>query len=244
MTLYEYSKEIIKFLKNYLNKSHCKGYAIGISGGIDSALVLALAIKAVGKEKVFPIILPCHSNPLDEKLARKQCKVFNIKPEILKLDSIYDSFELSFKEFSPLIKLSSSNLKVRLRMVSIYAYAQNKSALVIGTDNLDERYLGYFTKYGDGACDLFAINFLVKKEVNELAKKYGVINEILKRKPTAGLIDNQNDEDELQISYCKIDDFLLNRYIDRDSLSRIKYLHKISSHKRGKIPCPPKYERN
>ena len=130
-----------------------------------------------------------------------------------------------------------------MRMVALFAYAQEHSSLVLGTDNMDERYVGYFTKYGDGAADLLPIVYLTKGEVREAAKLYGLSSVLANRTPSAGLFEGQTDETEMGVSYKDLDDFLLGKEINPKAKERIEYLHKISEHKRVDIPTPKEFKR-
>lgn len=243
MTLKEYCLEIEKFLKEYLTKSHCKAYILGLSGGVDSSLVAAIARKALGKDKLFCYSLPIHSHPDDSKDAIEVAKALDLNLEVIDLSKTYDSFieNLHGENF---LQLSKSNLKVRMRMVTLFAFAQEKSGLVLGTDNMDEAYVGYFTKYGDGAADVLPIVRLTKAEVVEAAKLYGVPSHLAERTPSAGLFEGQTDEKEMGIKYVDLDAYLLGKKVTPDVKKRIEYLHKISAHKRMLIPRTKKFIRN
>ena len=132
----------------------------------------------------------------------------------------------------------------RLHMAILYAVAQKENGLVIGTDNADERYVGYFTKHGDGACDVLPIAHLVKGEVVEAAKIYGIKTHLAERVPSAGLYEGQTDEMELGVTYQELDAYLLGKEISETSLKRINHLNKISEHKRREIPTPREFERD
>ena len=207
MELKEYLLEIEKFLQEYLEQSHCKGYVLGLSGGVDSSLVAAIARKAVGKDKLFCYAIDVESNKADIEDAKQVAKELDLNLEVINLTDTYHSYLKSLKgdEF---IRLTKSNLKVRMRMVALFAYAQEHSSLVLGTDNMDERYVGYFTKYGDGAADLLPIVYLTKGEVREAAKLYGLSSVLANRTPSAGLFEGQTDETEMRVSYKDLDDFL------------------------------------
>ena len=242
MELKEYLLEIESFLKNYLEESHCKAYVLGLSGGVDSSLVAAIAKKAVGKERLYCYAIDIESNKSDILDAKKVAEELDLNLEVINLTETYHSYlkDLGGKDF---IRLTKSNLKVRMRMVALFAYAQEHSSLVLGTDNMDERYVGYFTKYGDGAADLLPIVYLTKGEVREAAKLYGLSQVLADRVPTAGLFEGQTDEGEMGISYKDLDDFLLGKKVDKSIEERIQYLHKISEHKRKDIPSPKEFIR-
>ena len=242
MELKEYLLEIEEFLKKYLEESHCKAYVLGLSGGVDSSLVAAIARKALGKDKLFCYVLDIDSNPNDVEDAKKVAEELDLNLEVINLSKTYHSYleDLNGKDF---IRLTKSNLKVRMRMVALFAFAQEKSGLVLGTDNMDERYVGYFTKYGDGAADVLPIVYLTKQEVKEAAKFYGLSSLLANRVPSAGLFEGQTDETEMGVKYADLDNYLLGGKVEKSVEERIEYLHKISEHKRIPIPTPKEFKR-
>jgi len=243
MKLEQYLREIESFLKDYLESNHMDSYVLGLSGGVDSSLVAAIARKAVGKDRLYCYAIDIESNPQDIIDAKSVAKELDLNLKVVNLSDTYHSYlkDLSGEDF---IRLTKSNLKVRMRMVALFAYAQEKKGLVLGTDNADERYVGYFTKYGDGAADVLPIVHLTKSEVRDAAKMYGLSEILANRVPSAGLFEGQTDEKEMGISYKDLDDFLLGKEIDPKSKERIEYLHKISEHKRKAIPEPIPFKRD
>ena len=242
MELKVYLLEIEEFLKKYLEESHCKAYVLGLSGGVDSSLVAAIAKKAVGKDKLFCYALDIESNPADVEDAKKVAKELDLNLEVINLSKTYHSYLEDLKGDN-FLRLTKSNLKVRMRMVALFAFAQEKSGLVLGTDNMDERYVGYFTKYGDGAADVLPIVYLTKKEVREAAELYGLSSLLANRIPSAGLFEGQTDETEMGVKYEDLDNYLLGGKVEKSVEERIEYLHKISEHKRLPIPTPKEYKR-
>jgi NAD+ synthase len=209
--------KITNWLKNYANGIGYKGFIIGLSGGIDSAVAASLAIRAVGKENVHGIILPCtYTNERfrteDIEDAKLLAKSFGIDYEILQLDvpatSIFDDIKsISVMESN----LVLSNIKARLRMTTLRAYAEARHCLVLGTTNKTEEYLGYYTKAGDGGAgvDVEPIADLFKYEVFQMARDLkNIPDKIINRQPSAGLFDNQTDESEIGITYAEIDRYL------------------------------------
>lgn len=243
MKLENYLTEIEKFLQDYLRNSHCESYILGLSGGVDSSLVAAIARKAVGKDKLFCYAIDIESNENDIIDAKEVAKQLDLNLEVINLTDTYHSYlkNLTDKE---LTRLTKSNLKVRMRMVALFAYAQEHHGLVLGTDNADERYVGYFTKYGDGAVDLLPIVHLVKEEVRLAAKHYGLNDKLTNRVPSAGLFEGQTDESEMGISYIDLDNYLLGKKVNTDVEARIEHLHKISEHKRILIPEMKPFKRD
>lgn len=244
MKLEEYLKVIEKFLADYLKDNHMKHYVLGLSGGVDSSLCAAILKSAVGKENFTCINMPIDSNPDDQEDAQLLAKDLDLN--YLVIDAS-ESFHKTVEEFKKLgIELDRStlsNLKVRIRMTILYAFAQKKSGLVVGTDNMDERYTGYFTKYGDGAADVLPIVYLTKGEVVKACKLYGVRDSLAERTPTAGLFEGQTDETEMGVKYADLDKYLLGGQIDEKSVQRIEHLHRISEHKRNPIPTPKEFIR-
>ena len=245
MKLEQYLLKIEEFLKNYLKDSHLDGYVLGLSGGVDSSLVAALTRNAVGKDKLMCIIMPIDSNPNDLIDAEKVAQALDVRYIVLDgSESFHKSVEQFEKQGIKLDQLSLANLKVRIRMTLLYAYGQTHRSLVIGTDNMDERYTGYFTKYGDGAADILPITHLTKGEVVEAAKIKGVPSYLAERTPSAGLFDGQTDEKEMGILYKDLDNYLLGKEVEPKVKERIEYLHRISEHKRSLIPEAEPYIRD
>lgn len=245
MKLEQYLLEVEKFLKEYLENAHQDGYVLGLSGGVDSSLVAALTKNAVGKDKLMCIMMPIDSNPADVEDAVKLAKTLDLRYLVVDCsNSFHETVAELERQGVTLDALSKSNLKVRIRMTILYAYGQTHRSLVLGTDNMDERYTGYFTKYGDGAADLLPIVYLTKGEVVAAAKIKGVPDYLAERVPTAGLFEGQTDEVEMGVKYKDLDDFLLGKEIDPKVKERIEYLHRISEHKRAPIPTPIEYIRD
>lgn len=244
MNLQQYLDVIIKFLQDYLKDNHQDCYVLGISGGVDSSLVAALAKKAVGKDKLYCYALPIDSLIDDENDAVRLAKHLDVNYEVVDLSEAYHCLVNKYESTGVKLDLSTKgNLKARMRMATLYAFAQNKRGLVLGTDNMDERYTGYFTKFGDGGVDLLPIANLTKGEVVEACLLLGIPEDLAKRTPSAGLYQGQTDEKEMGITYKDLDDYLLGKEINEEAKSRIERLHRISEHKRKDIPTPEDYIR-
>ena len=244
MNLNEYLDVIVDFLKKYLPENHQDCYVLGISGGVDSSLVAALAKKAVGKDKLFCYAMPIDSLVDDENDAVRLAKHLDLNYEVVDLTKPYHEMVKIYESTGVKLDLSTKgNLKARIRMATLYAFAQNKRGLVLGTDNMDERYTGYYTKYGDGGVDLLPIAHLLKREVVEACLLLGLPEDLARRTPSAGLYQGQTDESEMGITYNDLDDYLLGKEISEEAKNKIERLHRISAHKRNPIPTPEEYQR-
>ena len=245
MKLVQYLLKIEDFIKDYLEDNHMDGYVLGLSGGVDSSLVAALTKNAVGKDKLMCIMMPIDSNPADLDDAKKVAEALGLRYLVIDGSKTFHESVKRFEEVGiTLDRLTLSNLKVRIRMTILYAYGQTHRCLVLGTDNMDERYTGYFTKYGDGAADLLPICHLTKSEVVEAAILKGVPEELARRVPSAGLFEGQTDEKEMGVLYSDLDKYLLGEKVDEEVEKRILHLHRVSEHKRNPIPEPEEYERD
>lgn len=245
--------KIIDFIWNETNKAGANGVVVGISGGIDSALTAALTIKALGKDKVLGIHMPefglTHST--DNREAKALADWLGIDFRTIDISGIISAFMAVIPESESADKLSKGNLKARIRMSLLYFHANQMNRLVMGTSNKTEIILGYYTKYGDGGVDLEPIARLYKTEVWELSRILGIPKFIIAKKPSAGLWTGQTDEDELGISYIKLDNVLMMLEQNKDpeiilstvgvSLEQLNSVMKRierSEHKR-KIPPVP-----
>jgi NAD+ synthase len=214
-------KDIIEFVQNKVSEANAEGLVVGLSGGIDSTLAAFLACEAVGKENVFGIVMPSTTTPTEDKLhGTAIAQLLGIEYKEIAIDSILNEF-LSVTQIED-DKLAIGNLKARIRMSIIYFYANSKNYLVCGTGNKSEILIGYFTKYGDGACDIEPIGDLYKTNVYELAKFLEVPEEIINKPPRAGLWNNQTDEDEIGMTYELLDKILyrsIDKKIDSKSIA-------------------------
>ena len=244
MKLEEYLKYIETFLKDYIDKAHCDKYILGISGGVDSSLCAALARNAVGKDRLLCLILPIESHKADEEDALLLAKELDLNYVVVDGSDIFKGYVETFKKLGQDFDRSTlGNLKARIRMSILYAFAQKYNGLVIGTDNADERYTGYFTKHGDGACDILPIAHLLKGEVVAASKILGISNHLAERTPTASLFEGQTDEGEMGVTYKDLDNYILGGKVDDAVEKRIQHLHKISEHKRASTPMPKPFDR-
>lgn len=247
MKLYEYIDYLATWLNEVNKEAKTDGYILGLSGGIDSSCVAGLLKK--GNINALGVIMPCHSNDEDAHDAILLAEALDFPFITIDLSSTYDELVKKMKEQDEVIKtkdntLALHNIKVRLRMVTLYALGQARNFLVCGTDNLAEWYTGYFTKFGDGGVDLVPLVHLTKGEVKEAAKYLGVPESIINKTPTAGLYTGQTDEGEMGVTYEELDQYLLGKPIDKVKEAIIERLHKVSEHKRNLAIKPKDYIRD
>lgn len=195
---------ISDWIREKVEEAGAKGAVIGLSGGIDSSVVAVLAKKSLG-DNVLGVIMPCHSKKEDEEHAKALAEKTGIKTEYVDLGPVFDSLRESLPEAEGLVV---ANIKPRLRMTTLYYFANSRNYLVLGTGNKSELKLGYFTRYGDGGVDLLPIGDLYKTQVTELAKHLNIAREIIEKPPSAGLWPHQRDEDEIGVKYHEIDTIL------------------------------------
>lgn len=240
------AQNLINFIKNYYKENNLKGVVIGISGGKDSAVVAALFTKALGKENVIGLSMPCHSRQIDKSDAKIISDYFGFELKSIDLTNVYDTFKKAIGSYEPFFTQNSDiNLKPRLRMATLYYMAalystQNKQTyLVAGTGNRSESYVGYFTKGGDGMSDINVLAQYTVSEVIKLGQYLGVPEEILSKAPSDGLSE-LTDEEKLGITYQEIEDYLSGKIINPKSKEIIENLHRQNQHKEGVII----YQRN
>jgi NAD+ synthase len=223
--------DIQNWIANYLKSVSAKGVVLGISGGIDSAVVATLCKRALGKDNVIGLMLPIDSILQDLKDGKMIAENLNIRFYVRDLTSAYQEIlkasPFNFEEN----KLAKANIKPRLRMIMNYYVGQSlDNNLVAGTGNRTELAIGYFTKYGDGGVDFEPIGGLYKCEVRKIAKMIGVPKKIINKPPSAGLWLGQTDEGEIGLKYDTIDEILyrIDYELDFDGL-KSEDIHKVKN---------------
>lgn len=234
----------IDWIKEYVSNSGSKGIVVGNSGGKDSATVLAMAAKAIGKENVVAVSMPCNSKNSDFEDAKLVAKTFGVKFIKVDLSSTYQEMEkeINMQLVQELSKEATINLKPRLRMATLYGIAQTLNYLVIGTGNLCEAMVGYTTKWGDNSSDFNPIGNFTVDEVLEIGKILGVPEKILKKAPNDGL-GGLTDEEKMGIKYSQIAEMIETGHTDEKAQIEIIRRYKSSKHKRNLVPIY-KFERN
>jgi NAD+ synthase len=248
------AERIAGWMRRQLAAAGSRGFVVGLSGGIDSAVVARLA-QLAAPGHVVGVLLPCHSDPADERDAALVASHFSLPTVRIDLGIAYDALvrvgQTALNELSDQTRATPpadplrgrvplANMKPRLRMTALYFIANSVNYLVAGTGNRSEIAIGYFTKYGDSGTDLLPIGHLVKSDVRALARELKVPDAIIDRPPSAGLWMGQNDEEEMGFTYAD-----LERYLDDGPQGvspalamRIERLIRSSEHKRALPPVP------
>lgn len=232
------------WLKEQVKQANMKGLVVGVSGGLDSAVV-AYLLKRAFPDDSLAVIMPLQSNPKDIEDAKKVVEDASIKHLTIDLT---DSHQVMYNEIVSQLqgqtmwheeknRIADANLRARLRMSTLYTIATQLNYLVVGTDNAPEWHTGYFTKYGDGGVDIQPIIQLTKSEVREMASTLGVPDSVIQKQPSADLWAGQTDEEEMGTSYDSIDAYLKGETVPEEDRKIIEQMHKRTAHKR-KVATP------
>jgi NAD+ synthase len=226
---------ITEWIAAEVAKAGLKGAVVGLSGGIDSAVTAALCRRALG-ENVVGVIMPCESCEQDEKDAQLVAASLGVGTATVWLDGAFVALVRELPDATPLAR---ANLKPRLRMTALYAFANSLGYMVVGTGNATELAVGYFTKHGDGGVDLLPLGALSKMRVRVLARELGLPQRVIDKPPSAGLWEGQTDEAELGIGYDELDRALVAldtgnvECVAPETLARVRELVGGSAHKRA-----------
>ncbi|MBE0480636.1 MAG: NAD(+) synthase [Dehalococcoidia bacterium] len=237
----EMTDRLAAWIQDQVAGSNSRGVVLGLSGGIDSAVVAVLCKKAF-PDNVLAALMPCYSPGQDLEDAKAVAGKFSIPVVTVPLDGVYDSLLNVIPETvgSPETRrLAESNLKPRLRMCALYFLANRMHYLVAGTSNRSELSIGYTTKWGDGAVDIIPLGNLLKRQVRELAAFLEIPRSIIDKPPSAGLWEGQTDEGEMGFTYAELDSYLQTGEGRPDVIARIQMRVRASEHKRRPIPVPP-----
>lgn len=239
----DYQKEFagrVEFIQSLLTQSGAKGIVYGNSGGKDSALVGILCKAAC--DNTLGVILPCSSRrnyEEDAADARAVADQFHIETRLVDLTPVKEAELKALSGVASPNAAALANIAPRLRMLTLYAIAASENRLVAGTGNRSEAYVGYFTKWGDGACDFNPIADLTVTEIYEFLRFLGAPESIIRKPPSAALFDGQTDETEMGITYGELDGFLQGQRISPAAQARIDRMHAVSEHKRRPILTYP-----
>lgn len=257
---------LIEWMKNFIERTNAKGIVLGISGGVDSAVIAHLA-----KEAGIPTIgvwMDINSSNSSKRNALRVFEDSQIGRKMINLTPVWENMletlnnEIVYKNLDDYNKrillfgknndniftdekkylISIANVKSRLRMTTLYQVAQQHEMLVSGTSNAVELYLGYFTKWGDGAADFSPISNLMKSEVYLLAKELGVNERIINAAPSADLWEGQTDEEHIGVSYDDVEKYINGEDIPKNYVKIIEKMHKLAQHKLTSDFISPEYK--
>jgi len=232
------AEKLVSWIKERVSAAGSKGVVLGLSGGMDSSVAAVLCQRAF-PQNMLAVIMPCHSINQDIEHARAVAQKFSIPTKTVVLDSTFDTLlkALPQEKTAPEVsRLAQANLKARLRMLTLYYFANKLNYIVVGSGNRDERALGYFTKYGDGGVDIQPLGGLLKGQVKELAQSLGIPQPIIDKLPSAGLWEGQTDEGELGISYDELDRYLASGQASAATKKKLKSIIAAAEHKRQPPP--------
>ncbi len=226
----------VGWIRSLVESSGSQGIVFGNSGGKDSALVGILCKAAC--DNTVGIIMPCASRRnfgADADDGRALAEQFGIETRVVDLTAVRERELEALGGIVELTELAVSNIAPRLRMTTLYALAQSEGRLVAGTGNRSEIYMGYYTKWGDGASDFNPISDLTATEVFAFLEYLGAPRSIIDKAPSAGLFDGQTDEEDMGVTYRAIDTWLLEGRALEEDLAVIERYHRRSAHKRSPI---------
>jgi NAD+ synthase len=246
--------DIADWIEQQIAAATARGVVVGLSGGVDSAVVARLCQLAV-PARVIGAILPCHSDPRDEKDAHMLATQFGVPIVRIDLAPAHDLLVNDLKTIflqlpseqaaaEPSTDLNArvplANIKPRMRMSVLYFIANSLNYLVAGTSNRSELTIGYFTKYGDGAADILPLGRLLKSEVRDLATDLDIPPSIINKPPSAGLWSGQTDEEEMGFSYSDLERYLSDgpQAVAPALAMRIERLVRKTEHKRAHAVMP------
>ena len=234
--------DIDKWLKDYYYMYAIKAFVVGVSGGIDSAVVSTLCAET--GLPTYVLTMPLHSKEGNTKLSDAHAKALmkkysNVRVVNVDLSDTYESLLFNIDQDFVNNKLANANTKSRLRMVTLYQVAGSVGGIVVGTGNKVEDYgIGFYTKYGDGGVDIAPIADLYKTEVRELGGHLGVMNEILDAPPTDGLWDDgRSDEDQIGATYSELEEAMEN-----GTGKAVDILYKFNSKNKHKMQPIPTFK--
>jgi len=235
------AEHLVRWLHDEVETAGARGLVLGLSGGIDSAVVGCLARRAF-PDTHLALALPIESDPRDLADAHSVVEHFHLNSKDIGLDAVYELFARTLgarPDAGDNPDLPLANVKARLRMATLYYYANRFRYLVCGTSNRSELTLGYFTKYGDGGVDLVPLGHMVKSEVQEMAVHLGVPERIISKPPAAGIQRGLTDEKELGFSYEQLEDCLLGGAEDEAVRKSVDDRRRANAHKLRTPKLPP-----
>jgi len=232
------AEKLVLWIRDKVLAAGCKGVVLGISGGLDSSVAAVLCHRAF-PQSMLGVIMPCYSRQEDMEHARAVADKFSIPTRTVVLDAAFDALlkVLPDDKIDPDVsRLAKANLKARLRMLTLYYFANRLKYMVVGAANRSELSVGYSTKYGDAGVDILPLGNMVKGQVRELANFLGIPQPIINKPPSAGLWEGQTDEGELGLSYDELDRYLVTGEASEELKKRIESMIAASEHKHQPPP--------
>jgi NAD+ synthase len=226
---------IIEFIQNKVKNAELNGAVVAVSGGIDSAVTLHLTVKALGCENVTALTMPERDVTPERDImdVMLHCEKLNLTCNMIDITAMLHVIQQNLTKYAPENKISSGNIRARLRMIIAYYYANLEHKMVMGTSNKTELLTGFFTKYGDGGVDLMPFGDLYKYNIKQLAKFLEIPQNIIQKEPSPGFYPGQTDEKELGCDYDTIDLILYlweKGYVNKEISQELNVtIHKIES---------------
>ena len=203
----ERADRIVRFIADRVQDAKAEGVVLGLSGGLDSALVARLAVMALGPERVRTVYMPARLPDKGEgEIAESLRRLWGHRHSVIRVDGVLEAAAEAFAVGDD--ALARGNIASRARMMALYHIARRDGLLVLGTTNRSELLTGYFTKHGDGGCDVLPIAGLYKTEVREISRHLGIPGEVIDRAPSADLWEGQTDEGDMGMGYDELDGIL------------------------------------
>ena len=250
----EAQKRICRFIQEYVENAGAKGIVLGLSGGIDSGTIAALASLAIGGKNVLALMLPEQENFIQKDIddAKFVAEQFHLETQVCDISDALNGIYGAVPMFDQTDRLCKGNVKARTRMIYLYYYANKQNRIVCGSSDKSETIMGYFTKWGDAAADIAPIMDLYKTQVRKLALHLGIPKDLALKPSTPALWPNQLAESELGIKYETLDLMLygLERFmtpvevaeqldIEKVMVEKVKSRWLANEHKR-RMPLAPK----
>jgi len=235
------AQKLVAWIKEQVSGAGCAGVVFGLSGGLDSAVVAVLCQRAF-PDRALAVLMPCYSSKADLDDAQLVAQKYAIPTVTVTLDEAFDSILKALPEGKydhDTRRLAEANLKPRLRMSTLYYFANRLRYLVVGTGNRSEIAVGYTSKYGDSGVDILPLGNLPKSQVRELASHLGIPGRIIEKTPSAGLWEGQTDEGEMGLSYEELDRYLASGEAAEGVRRKVEALARATAHKRATPPIPP-----
>jgi len=216
-------KQIADFIGNKVREARARGVVVGLSGGIDSSVVAALCVKALGKGRVIGLIMPEEETRNERNIrdARRIANLLGIGYYETDFTNVYKELKKTIPIFDEKSLVPAGNLRARIRMCLLYYFSNKLNLLVAGTGDKSEILVGYFTKYGDGGVDLLPIGDLYKSEVKRLALKVGIPKDIISKPSSPGLWSGQTAQGELGVGYEELDEVLIKLYEEKKQPKKV-----------------------